>query len=109
MNSKLFLLLAGASLAAGLTGAVAAPHLLNTHMNLQSDSPRVFLIDSDDDEGGAHSYRGGEDDDDDEDCEDDDEGQPADCLAPAAPNGAPIAPPNNGLFQNGSKPSVTVN
>lgn len=108
MNSRLFLLLAGTSLAAGLTGAIAAPHLSSAGLDLQSDTAHLYLIDSDDDDDGEHRYRGGEHDDD--ECEDDDdEGQAVDCLAPALPGGAPIAPPNNGLFQNGSKPAVTVN
>lgn len=116
MTSKLFLLLAGTALAASLTTAFAAPHLLSQDGMDRSDAARIFLIDSDDDDedddDDHHNRRGNrhhDDDDDDDDCEeDDDDGLLQDCGLPVIKGGAPIAPPNNGLFQNGSKPTVTV-
>lgn len=68
------------------------------------DSLPLILASSDDDDHKS-GYRGGDDDDDDDDCEDDDGG--CNSAGNPAPAGT-VAPPQNGLFGNGSAPQVQV-
>lgn len=71
--------------------------------------PLILTSDDDDDDDENHGSRRDhdDDDDDDDDCDDDD-----DYCGSGAPNPAPagtVAPPQNGLFGNGTPPQVQVN
>ncbi len=79
--------------------------------------PLILASDDDDDRGWREgSRRGDDDDDDDEEDEDDDDDDGCDddegvCRGGArnpAPAGT-VAPPQNGLFENGAPPQVQVN
>lgn len=117
MTKTLSLLLASAALTAGL----GLPAYSAMHASAQGDlmKPIQTLLDSgaadgllvlvdddedDDDEGGSLK-RGESDDEDDDEC-DDDEGSCSGAAASPAPAGS-VAPPQNGLFENGT-PQVQV-
>lgn len=73
-----------------------------------ADAMPIILVSDDDDDHREYARRGHDDDDDDDDeCDDDDDP----CISGAgnpAPAGT-VAPPQNGLFGNGSPPQVQVN
>lgn len=81
-----------------------------------ADGAKLILIDDDEDdeEEGSTKKRGGEreDDDDDDDDDDGDDCEEDEGSCGGASNPAPAgsaAPPQNGLFGNGTAPKATVN
>ena len=70
--------------------------------------PRVLASDDDDDDRRRRDHLRRDRDDDDDDDDDDDNGRYGRTQRSPAPAGT-VAPPNNGLFLQGSKPKVQVN
>jgi hypothetical protein len=108
MNKKFVLFAAGTVLAAVLAAPVfSAPFLTVASKALHSSDREIggVRLVSDDHKGGwLRMWRHGDDEDDDDD---DDGGYRAGGNNPA-PMGT-VAPPENGLFNKGSKPQVQVN
>ncbi len=121
MTSTLKLFVASAALTAAIglpawsamhvppPGEIAKP--LAATLESGSDAAQFILVDDDDDgedddakRKQRHSGSDDDDDDDDDDCEDDDDCGGAKTLVPAGT----VAPPQNGLFSNGTAPKAQV-
>ncbi len=124
MKKTLTLLAASTALTAAIGvpawSAMQAPSdVLRPVAALFDDAPQtmslVLASDDDDDDdrwrnGSRRGHDDDDDDDDDDDCDDDDDDDD-DCRGGArnpAPAGS-VAPPQNGLFGNGTPPQVQVN
>lgn len=114
MKKTLLLLVTSTALTAAIglsaVNAMHAPlggHLFSEHG--ARTMPLDLVSDNDDDEHrGREQANRGHDDDDDDDCEDDDNDNCRGGGRNPAPAGT-VAPPQNGLFGNGTPPQVKVN
>ena len=109
--STAFTALAGLTAWSAMRAPVQTPfaEAVGQQLRAADDSVRMLLVDDDEDENEGGSAKG--EDDDHGKCGDDD-GEDEDSCGGAAENPAPagtVAPPQNGLFGNGTAPKVQAN